>query len=430
MNYREVWKGLAKGQFGLACMLIGMAWAGAAFFMPWWASLLSLLLVIAGIALILGSTAPVELAPRRQTDPPEILTDEQIRVMREETEKQLGGVNQTIVTLQQKMGQWFQISQHAHGDLQQVHDGVHEVMIETESAVVDIGNSFRGIIKKTALQIEYAVRLLKSTDSAGERGLASWLGLPDYIHAYEAQLQHVTMRMMEFSATFKEVATRQANMRESTIAVDELLDELRAMAKRIGTLAVDSSFHASSASVGQSAVISFSDKIRTIAEEAHELTRRIRNNLETIKGEMAGTYKAVRDSSTAAQVAAEQAKADVSQLNVTMMEKTKEVEKTFGQINTLGQEIQNDINKIIMAMQFQDITQQKLEKLKQPKLTGVIRTLQEIAEEVKQAGNKTESVLGAISIPAAPSIKAPEAAPPKKEEAPNPVADSKHSELF
>ena len=86
-------------------------------------------------------------------------------------------------------------------------------------------------------------------------------------------------------------------MRESTIEVDELLDELRAMAKRTGTLAVDSSFHASNATIGQNAVISLADKIRAIAEEAHELTRRIRNNLESIKGEMAGTYKAVRDSS-------------------------------------------------------------------------------------------------------------------------------------
>ncbi|MDO8412546.1 MAG: hypothetical protein Q7S51_02025 [Gallionellaceae bacterium] len=427
MSYREVWKGLAKGQFGLACMLIVGAWAGSAFFLPWWGSLLSLLLIVVGVALLIGCAALPELAPRRQTDSPQALTDEQIKAMREEADKQLGGVNQTVSALQQKLGRWFQVSQHAHGDLLQVHDGVHEVMIETESAVVNIANSFRGIIKKTAVQIEYAVRLLKSTDSGGERGLASWLGLPDYIHAYEAQLQHVTMRMMEFSATFKEVAMRQANMRESTIAVDELLDELRAMAKRIGTLAVDSSFHASSATVGQSAVISLSDKIRTIAEEAHELTRRIRNNLETIKGEMAGTYKAVRDSSTAAQVAAEQAKADVSQLNVTMMEKTKEVENTFEKINTLGKEIQDDINKIIMAMQFQDITQQKLEKLKQPKLTGVIKTLQEIAEEVKQAGNKTDSTSDTFN--GSPATQAQEGATLKKEEAPK-VPDSKHSELF
>ena len=210
-------------------------------------------------------------------------------------------------------------------------------------------------------------------------------------------------------------------MRESTIEVDELLDELRAMAKRTGTLAVDSSFHASNATIGQSAVISLADKIRAIAEEAHELTRRIRNNLKSIKGEMAGTYKAVRDSSTAAQVAAEQAKADVSQLNLTMMEKTKEVENTFGQINNLGKEIQSDINKIIMAMQFQDITQQKLEKLKQPKLTGVIATLQGIAEEVGQAGNKTEVRWVRFPTLRQRTFRRREDPPIKKEAHPNPT---------
>ena len=180
MNYREVWKSLAKGRFSLACVLIGIAWGGAALFMPWWGSLFSLVLVVAGVALAVSSATPLELAPRRHSDDAEILSDEQIRAMREAEDLRLKGVNQTISGLQKSFGRWSAVSQHAHGDLQQVHDGVHEVMVETESAVVNIGNNFRGIIKKTALQIEYAVRLLKSTESAaGEPGLASWLGLPE-----------------------------------------------------------------------------------------------------------------------------------------------------------------------------------------------------------------------------------------------------------
>ena len=60
--------------------------------------------------------------------------------------KQLGGMNETISSLQQLLGRWSGISQHVRSDLQQVHDGVHHVMVQIESAVVDIGNSFRDII--------------------------------------------------------------------------------------------------------------------------------------------------------------------------------------------------------------------------------------------------------------------------------------------
>ena len=415
MNYSEVWQGMSKGRVGLACLLAVVPWAWSAQYIPLWAGILGVLLLLTGIALAVSAMVSSSHAVTGL-----ISTGEQDKADGAEQDKLPVEMNETISNLQQLVGRWLGISRHARGDLQQVHDGVHEVMVETELAVVEIGNSFRDIIKKTALQIDYAVLLLKSTDEVSEqRGLASWLGLPDYIRAYEAQLQHVTMRMMEFSATFKEVATRQASMRENTIAVDELLDELRAMAKRIGTLAVDSSFHASNATIGQSAVINLADKIRAIAEEAHELTRRIRNNLESIKAEMAGTYKAVRDSSTAAQVAAEQAKADVSQLNVTMMEKTKEVEKTFHQINTLGKEIQNDINKIIIAMQFQDVTHQKLDKLKQPKLTGVIETLQDIAEETTSPlENQRAQTHDAASSKRGAATKSGE------------VDNNRHSELF
>lgn len=401
---------LSSGRHGLVFVLIAGTWAWAAFFAPWWVIVPSLLLTIAAVAMI-SLPAPT-LQPRRSTDD-QNLRDEQIQQMRQKNAEKISRMREAIVGLRQMLGRWGKVSQHAHGDLQRVHDGVEEVMIQTEQAVIDIGNSFLDITKKTSLQIEYAVRLLRSGDveNKSSDGLASWLGLPDYIRAYEAQLHLITARMLEFSATSKEVGTYESSMRQHTVVVDELLDELRSIARRIGTLAVDSSYYTSgvTSGTGHTAGREITDKIRAVAEESHELTRSIRKNLETIKSQISVTYKAVRDASNLARLTAQQAEADVAQLNVTMMEKTGEVEQTFEHINGLGKEIRNDISKIIVAMQFQDLTQQKLERLKGPTL-AVIQTLRAISEEADQTSNKTDSDPGAAANPASAANAAPKTA--------------------
>jgi hypothetical protein len=54
-------------------------------------------------------------------------------------------------------------------------------------------------------------------------------------------------------------------------------------------------------------------------------------------------------------------------LNAATIEQTRQIEETLKRINDLSVEIQKDINQIIVAMQFQDITRQKLERCTSPR---------------------------------------------------------------
>jgi hypothetical protein len=85
-----------------------------------------------------------------------------------------------------------------------------------------------------------------------------------------------------------------------------------------------------------------------------------------------------------------QAKVDVSQLNIATMEKAREVTTTLEKITSLGKDVRNDINQIIVAMQYQDITQQKLEHIKVPLLA-------EASESIAGAASKTRAA--GVSIP-------------------------------
>ena len=190
--------------------------------------------------------------------------------------------------------------------------------------------------------------------------------------------------MVRFSSTSDEMLQHQTKIREQSVLIDELLDELRAMAIRIGRLALDSAVAAGDSGKHGNYLIELSGSIRETSNQAFGLTRSIRQSLETIRDELVVTYKVISKTALIARQSAQRANADVGQLNLTMIAKTKEVEESLSKINALGEAIQQDVNNAVIAMQFQDITQQKLEHMRGNILTDVMCNLDTLSVETQE----------------------------------------------
>jgi hypothetical protein len=361
-------------------------WAWAAFAMPMWmAAVCGGLTVVATFVAIRLFVAPA-WARRRASD--RALESEQLLQMRSAS---LG-----VATLDPRSIQ---------GDLGSLHTGlrkcqesssvssigtaaarerVTEVISETERAVLALTLSFRGITSKTRQQMEAAMSLLRRNAEQANVSPGSWLSLPDYIHAYETQLHEVVEGMIGFSAVSDELLQHQKRVREHSMLIDELLDELRSLALRIGRLALDSSVAAGESGRHRDHLIELTDSIREASDQTHGLTRTVRKTLETIGDELASIYKVINGAARTAKESALRAKADVAQLNVTMIDKTREVEESLSRINGLGEAIQQDVNNAIIAMQFQDITQQQLENMRGNILAEVMRNLDTLSVETQE----------------------------------------------
>lgn len=437
-----------RAKLPLLAFVLAAPWAWSIFLVPPWVAVVCLALTLPAGAVLLVLVLPPPAAPRRATDDGHI-SDEEITKLRRHDTEQRDRLHQTFFTLNMHVSRWSDTSEHSQDDLMLVQREVAQVSRQIESAVISIGDSFSAIMKKTAMQMDCAVRLLKSEDNPqqGDKG-GAWISLPDYIRAYEGQLNSVAERMMQVSAASQLFDEHQHRMREHTVLVDELLDELRAMAKQTGKLALESSMIASGRDANQQDVVTLTDTIRSISEQTHELTRRIRRSLDSIREQISKSHKSMRTASEIAERAATQAKVDVAQLNVTMMEKTKDVKNALEQISEIGQDVQGEISKIIIAMQFQDITQQKLERVHQPVLGRVIGDLRSIADESVQvkgevshwlknspdrAGAPFKLVRGGASTPvslAASGSAASEPAAAGGETRPAPAGGASSVELF
>ena len=370
--------------------LLLFPWVWTAYLLPEWAlALCGGLSVLAFFAGFRSFVTP--MFARRRSDDPKLSVDQVVKMRAGDA----GKPGFDIRTIQGELGQfqrqlniWGGTSKTSSSKTADAREGMGEVISQTEQAVLALTMSFRGITTKTRQQMETAMSLLRRNASELTVSEGAWLSLPDYIRAYETQLKEVTDSMLKFSTASDEMLTHQGKIREQSVLIDELLDELRSMSIHIGRLALDSSVAAGESGRNREMLVKLTDSIRQTSDQAHGLTRTVRQSLEKIRDELVVTYKIIDKAGSIAKVSAQRAKADVSQLNVTMMEKTKEIEASLGKINSLGLDIQQDVNNAIVAMQFQDITQQKLEYMRGSILSDVMQNLDLLSVETQEMMKK------------------------------------------
>jgi methyl-accepting chemotaxis protein len=285
---------------------------------------------------------------------------------------------QVVVGLDTMLERWDTASQANRKRLDAVTESVEEVIKLTEAAVTEISRNFRVVVGKANEQTEAAMSLLKGEGQG--RGV---LSLPEFIQAYDSQLVNVTSHMTSFSAAADEMASHQKRVSEHARVMEETIDGLRNMASQISRIALDGSVAMTSHTVNPRDFVEMTDRIRAISAEAHELTRKTRHGLDAIGDEVRAGNKRTMQVAEAARRAVEVARGEITTLNAATIEQTRQMEGTIKRINDLSVEIQQDINHIIVAMQFQDITRQKLERLHKPALGAASESLSLLSHETQ-----------------------------------------------
>ena len=394
----------------LIALVLGMPWAWAFFFVPWWVNLVCLAMVpIAGLLLIFRVLPPPP-EPRRATDDTLGVPDAQIRKMR----KMSLGIHNLL-------GRWSFVSSQSRSSIEEVQTHVDEVIEISERSVVEIGRKFVAVTRKTRRQVDHALGLL---EHKREGGMRESRALPELVGACEQLLQQLTGTIARLAETTEQLERRHQSVREDLGHIDTMLDQLSAHDSQIGMMALNTSV---SAATSSSDVVSVSDQIRTLSLESKALTRDIRRTLEQIRNQQQQTHGAVRQAVQEARGAADFAGAEGEKLTREMLCNNQEISETLARIGALGNEIQHDINDIIVALQYQDITQQKLQRLKNPLLTDLLASLRVIFDETRVLSTKLQGsglvdnaqAAGVTQAPAANSEQPPPETkgPPRKGDA-------------
>ncbi|MBL0140854.1 MAG: methyl-accepting chemotaxis protein [Betaproteobacteria bacterium] len=351
-----------------------LPWVWMAFLVPAWALLTSLALVplaaFAGLALVVR-----DMTAEEEEEPPDAGSEPFIK-----WRKRTRLFQQVVIGLDTMLERWDAAAEINRRKLEMVTESVEDVIRLTESAVTEISKSFRVVVARANEQTEAVMSLLKGE---GESGASGILSLPEFIKAYDSQLLNVTSHMTSFSQAADEMASHQKRITEHARVMEETIDGLRNMAAQISRIALDGSVAMTSQTFTSQDFVEITDRIRGISAEAHDLTRKTRQGLDAIGDEVRQGNRRTTQVAEAARRAVGVARAEISSLNAATTEQTRKIESTLQRINALSVEIQRDINQIIVAMQFQDITRQKLERLHKPALGAAADSLSLLSHETR-----------------------------------------------
>jgi len=407
-------------------VVLFLPWMWMSYLVPPWALAISLALVpiaaLLALALVLKDVTSEDFGPAA--------SDEPLFKWRKRTRL----FQQVVVGLDTMLERWDTASAANRKKLEMMTESVEEVIKLTEDAVAEISKNFRVVVAKAHAQTEAATALLK-----GDGQRTGVLSLPDFIKAYDDQLVNVTSHMTSFSHAADEMANHQRRVTEHAHVMEQTIDGLRNMASQISRIALDSSVAVTSQTLTARDFVEITDRIRAISAEAHELTRKTRAGLDAIGDEVRQGNKRTTQVAEAARRAVERATAEISTLNAATIEQTRQIEGTLTHINELSVEIQKEINQIIVAMQFQDITRQKLERVHKPGLGQAAESLSLLSHETHALLQR--DLYRAVRAYAQSAIKpklsdrdpaAIAAEPPPPDVAPGepPVAPDKKVEIF
>jgi hypothetical protein len=363
----------ARHPYLLAALVVVLflPWAWMSFLVPRWALLITLGLVPLAALVALGL---IMKDLNAEDEPLDAEGEEPFLKWRKRTRL----FQQVVVGLDTMLERWDAASLANRKKLELVTESVEDVIKLTEDAVNEISKSFRVVVGKANEQTEAAMSLLK-----GDGQKTGILSLPDFIKAYDAQLLNVTSHMTGFSQAADDMASHQKRVSEHAKVMEETIDGLRNMASQISRIALDGSVAMTSQTLNPRDFVEMTDRIRAISAEAHELTRKTRSGLDSIGDEVRQGNRKTTQVAEAARRAVEVARTEIGTLNAATIEQTRQIEITLTRINDLSMEIQKDINQIIVAMQFQDITRQKLERLHKPTLGAAADSLSLLSHETQ-----------------------------------------------
>lgn len=353
-------------------------WIWVVFFMPWAVSLAVGVCAAAVCIVLVTQLAREVYVPKRRTDGNSISADQIAKIR--------------AAGLHTLLERWSNISHTTRNGLHSMQSEIDDVILHTEQAVLNIGTSFHAITNKTTTQMEYALNLLKSArnHNATPKDGARNESLTDYIQCYEALLADLSAKLMHFSDVALEQAKRQKAAHDNARTVDSLLDEMESIASRVGLLALNTSVVSGGVAASERAFVEMSDRIRELSQSANEFNRRIRSHIQGMKADLRQGDDEMANMAAELKGVARKAKADVAELTARMREKNDDVTQVLENINALGSEVKHDIYKIIMSLQFQDITQQRLQSLKNPLLSELSQHLCSITDETRVLNKKLQ----------------------------------------
>jgi len=378
----------------MAAIGMGISLAWTVPFVPWWAALGS------GLCAVLTLTVLAFYARKQEEAVPlrgeEVLEGRDAKHVLEQVDDllspsrdieqipQVDDVLQSMAAdnqrrrLEELMRRWMDVGQRYGEAALVLRRGIQSVIKQTEQATGTIASSFEAVINKATIQARQAMELLEGTQGAASDGVPQ--SLKDFIQVSDERLNKMADEVVRVADLSVNMVRELDGVQNRTQAIDGFLLDVEKLADQTSLLALNADIEAARVGEHGRGFSVVAAEVRRLSKRSHEFSDRIRVHLKEVRTGLSKTYGDMRTLSAADMEHALKIKEDVISLTRSLEGKNREVAETVSRINEISKEIAQDVQNVVVSLQFQDITSQKLSGMLEP-MDDLRRTLYHLMQE-------------------------------------------------
>jgi methyl-accepting chemotaxis protein len=280
--------------------------------------------------------------------------------------------------LEDLMHRWVDVGQRYGEAALVLRREIQAVIKQTEQATGTIASSFEAVINKATIQARQAMELLEGTQGAASDGVPQ--SLKDFIQVSDERLNKMADEVVRVADLSVNMVRELDGVQNRTQAIDGFLLDVEKLADQTSLLALNADIEAARVGEHGRGFSVVASEVRRLSKRSHEFSDRIRVHLKEVRTGLSKTYGDMRTLSAADMDHALKIKDDVITLTRSLEGKNREVAETVSRINEISREIAQDVQNVVVSLQFQDITSQKLSGMLEP-MDELRRTLYHLMQE-------------------------------------------------
>ncbi len=240
-----------------------------------------------------------------------------------------------------------------------LNEQMRSVIRQTEQAALDLGSRFRTISQRAVEQASEAASLFTEEDSED-------ITEGKLLDRTEALLDKFVQDVVEASQVAVSVSTVMDQVDRSTKAISGILGEIEFIADQTRLLALNAAIEAAHAGEQGRGFAVVADEVAKLANRSGQAASSISKLVKDVQRRSADAVAHIQALASLDMTKTLDTKARLDRMTRQLTRKNDALRTNILQSKTRAEALAADVAKIVMALQFQDITRQKLEHVVEP----------------------------------------------------------------